>query len=255
MADDNWHHIEGTYVAPNVFRVYFYDDFSRPIAVTGFSATAVETDADGERISAPVALLAGQPEAGNTLEAPMQGTTLPVRIELRAKFKPDDRDRVFNFTFASYSEEPAEAPAAAAPMADGESVPLTQPYLNVTGAGASAVSPLAQEEALPTTLPELLSELGQRMQSVADLIDEGNLSNVWFPALRAKDIALALEEGHLNGLPPTQRPRMQSAVKRLTLAAWKIDAAGDFGYRQLLVALYEDFSETIEEIQSLYGEQ
>ena len=47
-------------------------------------------------------------------------------------------------------------------------------------------------------------------------------------------------------------PRMASAVKRLTLAAWQIDAAGDLGNRERLMPLYRDFSAAIEDIQKIY---
>jgi Copper binding periplasmic protein CusF len=291
MADDNWHHLEGTLVRPNVFRVYFYDDFTRPLAITGFSATVAKSDANGTEIGAPIAIKAGRTRDRNTLEAPIPSTTLPASFALRVKFKAEDKERVFDFTFSDYSKEPIAGPAgqvaqAAAGAArvsvatnvgngpsgpsGGAATPPPQPGQTTTPAvlpqtnssAASASVPLypftgtgnsiAPGEALPTTTPELLAELARRAQSVKTLLDEGNLGGVWYPAIGAKDVALALEE-NINDLPEAQRAKMASAVKRLTLAAWEIDAAGDLGNRERLMPLYRDFSAAIQDIQTLYG--
>ena len=97
-----------------------------------------------------------------------------------------------------------------------------------------------------------LAELAKRAQSANTLLEEGNLSGVWYPAIGAKDVALALEE-NINDLPEAQRAKMASAVRRLTLAAWQIDAAGDLGNRERLLPLYRDFSAAIRDIQTVYG--
>lgn len=273
MADDNWHHLEGTFVRPNLFRVYFYDDFTRPLAVTGFPATALfSTNTHGVIRIADIALKAGRTKDRNSLEAPMPGARLPAYFTLLVKFKPDDKERVFDFTFASYSKEPVAttpAPAAAASatsaLARSKSQPAGPPTpSSQTADGAMAAlvpadpftatgNPVAREEPLPTTTPELLAELAKRAQSVKTLLDEGNLGGVWYPAIGAKDVALALEENHMNELPEAQRPKMASAVKRLTLAAWQIDATGDLGNKQRLLPLYREFSAAVADIQSVYG--
>src|SRR5437879_3986442 len=96
MADDSWHYLEGTLVRPNIFRVYFYNDMTQPLAVSGFSASASKSDEKGNDVAAPIPLKPRQTKDHNVLEVPMQGTALPAKLTLRVKFKPDDKGRVFD---------------------------------------------------------------------------------------------------------------------------------------------------------------
>jgi hypothetical protein len=66
-------------------------------------------------------------------------------------------------------------------------------------------------------------------------------------------VALALEENHITEIPEAQRPRMASAVRQLTMAAWQIDAAGDLGNKERLLPLCRDFAAAIADIESIYG--
>jgi hypothetical protein len=180
------------------------------------------------------------------------------------KFKPDDKDRVFDFTFADYSKEPvtpsaprsavAALPANAASNTSAAAAPPASIATPSLSPQAAAVAPTAAPSGtLPTDAPKLLAELAERAQSVKTLLDQGNLTGLWYPAIGAKDVALALEENHTNELPEAQRAKLASAVKRLTMAAWQIDAAGDLGNRERLLPLYGDFAAAIADIQALYG--
>jgi Cu/Ag efflux protein CusF len=256
MADDNWHHLEGTFVRPNVFRVYFYDDFTRPLPATGFAAALARADASGRDIGAPVAVRPGRTKDRSTLEVILPNTPLPASFALKVKFMPDDKERVFDFTFGEYSKEPvagvpavvsgAPVPAVAPAVPQPEGAVPQYPY-------STAANPVARDEGLPTTTAELLSELSKRAESVTMLLDKGDLAGLWYPAIGAKDVALALEENHVNDLPEAQRATLASAVKQLTLAAWQIDAAGDLGNKEKLLPLYRDFSAAIAAIKMVYG--
>ena len=239
MADDNWHHLEGTFIRPNVFRVYFYDDFTRPLAATAFSATVAKADTNGRDIAAPVAVKPGGSKDRNTLEVRVPNTTLPASFALRVKFNADDKERVFDFTFADYSTEAAAGP--------------TGPTGPTASAASAPPRPAAAPQLPSQTMPELLAELTQNAQSVTALLEKGDLAGLWYPAIAAKDLALALEENHIAELAEAQRPKMRSAVRRLTLAAWQIDAAGDLGNKERLLPLYRDFSAAIADIQMVYG--
>jgi Cu/Ag efflux protein CusF len=263
MADDNWHHLEGTLARPNIFRVYFYDDFTRPLAITGFSATVGRTDSNGKPIATPIAIRPGRTRDRNTLEAAIPGATLPANFTLRVKFKADDKDRQFDFTFSDYSREPVAGrpqPTGPATTTTAPAPPTTSVVPGpITESGSSAAAPVASvaaapsDDGLPTTTTELLAELAKRAESVATILQKGDLSGVWYPAIGTKDVALALEQNHINELPEAERPKLASAVRRLTLAAWRIDSAGDLGNRELLLPLHRDFSAAVADIQAIYG--
>jgi Cu/Ag efflux protein CusF len=106
MATDQWHHLEGAIFRPGVFRVYFYDDMTRPLAATGISAQAAKTDDNGQEVGPLTALTRGTATDGRTLEMPLGSVTFPLNVELHVKFKPDGTDQVFDFQFTDYSKGP-----------------------------------------------------------------------------------------------------------------------------------------------------
>ena len=59
MATDAWHHVEGTYPENGLFRVFFYDNFTKPLALKGkrlSGPVAIRDAQDKEIASAPLAI-------------------------------------------------------------------------------------------------------------------------------------------------------------------------------------------------------
>jgi Cu/Ag efflux protein CusF len=106
MASDQWHHLEGTFVAPDIFRVYFYDDMTRPIGAAGFAARTVLADANATAVGEPFVLATALGAPPNTIAAAVPGAKLPMNLKLYVKFNPKDKEQVFDFTFPEYSKEP-----------------------------------------------------------------------------------------------------------------------------------------------------
>jgi hypothetical protein len=116
MATDAWHHIEGTYPQAGLFRVYFYDNFTKPLEPKGFGGSIVVRDAADKAI-ATVPLTPGS--ISNTMEAriPAAQAGLPLRISANVRFSATGKEQGFDFQFNEYSKDlpPSAALRSAAP--------------------------------------------------------------------------------------------------------------------------------------------
>jgi Cu/Ag efflux protein CusF len=260
MSEDLYHHVEATFVAPTrtqpaIFRVYFYDEYTRPLHVSGVSAQVVATDRYGKPTGTPVPLVLSRIKDDNAMEVRVPNAAVPsenasVYFALRVKLKPSEKDWLTDHTFTSYSKEPvSRAPA---------------PVQSVVTTGSAAATPLANPppippgppaalDPLPETKQDLLVELQKNMESVTKEWQDGNLGAIWYPALRVKDVALKLQRNHANDIADSRQAQLTSAVQQVTLSAWQIDSAGDLGNKEKIAVLYDAFRAAVGEILGLYG--
>jgi hypothetical protein len=118
MALDNKHHLEGILIPPGTFRVYLYDDHTKPLkAVETRQASA--TVQVGESDDAPkIDLAPGKKK--ETLEASLgNGVKFPVILTLLVHLpgmEPDAKSELFNFKFTQFTDE--RGPGTCHPMAN-----------------------------------------------------------------------------------------------------------------------------------------
>src|SRR5439155_1455451 len=100
MAPDNWHHLEGMYPRAGVFRLYLYDDYTKPLPRDQQRQVAAQVVVQGR--SYPLALASN----GRYLEGKIGAAAVPASMQAKVKFKADGAQNVFDFTFDKYSKEP-----------------------------------------------------------------------------------------------------------------------------------------------------
>jgi Cu/Ag efflux protein CusF len=260
MSEDLYHHVEATLVAPTrtqptIFRVYLYDEYTRPIHASAVSAQVVPADRNGKPAGSSIPLVPSRISDGNAMEAPLPNAAVPsenapVFFALRVKLKPSDKDWLTDHTFTSYSKEPvSKAPPPA------QSFVTTGSAVTTPAQKPAPVSPgpPASLDPLPDTKEGLLAELQKNMDLVTKQWQEGNLGAIWYPALRVKDAVLKLQQDHGYEISDDRRPELTSAVQQVTLSAWQIDSAGDLGNKEKITVLYEVFHTAVGEILGLYG--
>lgn len=276
MAGDRWHHLEATYPGGGLVRVYLYDNFTKPIPVGVIVGRVVSGEVwdPVKQVARETGSVALRPAAGGqVLEARLPSAPLPARFTVKLKFAPTMDEERFDFVFEAYSKDAGPPVATVArrwprlpSFAAARLVRARWPTPGNTqvGVGGAAMKPptadqtvaesLARRAALPSTPPELLALLEERTRELGDLVQRGRLAEVWAPALQAKDAALALD-GLGADLPPPRERDARAAIRRLVIAAWQMDAAGDLGDSRKVGASYEALAMAFARIRAAYGPQ
>jgi hypothetical protein len=268
MAPDNWHHVEGAYLSTGVFRLYLYDDFTKPLPLKqAQEVTArIVTKQTFDPATKTTKEIAATPlvRNGRFLEARLGKLPLPAQMTAKVSFKRGDQEHVFDFAFDKYSKEPpagakltnaapatttpTPAPAATAPPPSTATPSASEPPLLEV---ASGVDPALVPVPIPETVPEIMAQLKTRTDQIRTFIDRGSFASIYVPAFQAKDLALALD-AHKDSLTPEKRKVAQPAIAQLVRSAYLLDAFGDLGNKQQITDAFAIFAAAVSDIQSSF---
>jgi hypothetical protein len=249
MAADNTHHLEGAYLSSGLFRMYFYDEFTKPqklAAVKNYKATLNVKDAKTGK-DTTYSLV----RSGTYLQAQIGKLPMPAEMYATVTFAPAGKGNRFDFTFPAYSKEPhAVGGATLTKAAPAPTAPLVE-TLPPPSDTSSSVDPALVPLPIPDTVPEMLAQLKARTDQVGSLIDRGIFAAIYVPAFQAKDLALALDE-HKGELTPERRRIVEPAFGKLVRSAYLLDAFGDIGNKQQISEAYARFVEAARDIHSAF---
>jgi hypothetical protein len=243
MAPDNWHHLEGAYPAAGRFRLYVYDDFSKPLSVAqarkvrGRVVTKEtfdpKTGRTRELASTPLVLARNGTFFEARIDAP-----LPAKMTAKIAFTSGDKESRFDFTFPAYTR-------------DIPTVPRTTTAPLPATASASAV-PAQTAAADKGNAPDsLVSDLKSRAAEVESLLKAGNLGAVYVPALQAKDLALEIQAKQAG----SNQDRVETSVKQIVIAAYQLDSYGDVGDAVQAQQAFRRMSDAVAQLESLVPER
>jgi hypothetical protein len=111
MSEDQFHHLEGTYPSAGIFRLYLYDDHTRPISSVATSGTLFFANKGYVLKPASNAPYLEAQITGN----PQPPVSLELHLKLPSASGSNSSEELFNFDFDSFSADPNVA---------GETVPV-----------------------------------------------------------------------------------------------------------------------------------
>ncbi len=235
MAPDGFHHIEGVYQERGLFRLYATDNYRDPVDVSTWTGRAVTEEEYNEETDefVEVAAIDLRPGAnGAYLEARIPDDGGSTEVIAKVIFQEDFPAERFDFIFADVSSvaDAGSTPAGASSDAP-EPVPLSQRIL----------------PDIPDTPADIAAEIALRDQQIQDMIGRGAFTEIFIPALQAKELALALQQRASN-LSAAASNQIRIAVRHLVRAAYLLDWYGDLGNKNDVDDAYSVFGASVGDI-------
>ena len=91
---------------PGLFRLYFYDNFTKPLVPKGMTGRVVVEDNGKEIASFPLT----PAKNGQTLEAQVKGAQLPLSVAAKVQFDAKTTEQRFDFKFDQLSIDVPSCP-------------------------------------------------------------------------------------------------------------------------------------------------
>ena len=241
MAPDSFHHIEGAYPEPGVFRLYATDNYREPVDVTFWMGRVVleeEYDADTDEFVEVTSFPLLPSPDGAYLEAEVGELAMPAEFITKIQLVEDYPEDRFDFIFTEFSTVAAAADGAVSPpIGAPESLPL-----------AERIRPR-----IPEATSDLVADISARNEEIRTLVAEGGFTEIFIPALQSKELALALHE-RAESLNVRDRNDVRIAVRSLVRAAWLLDWYGDLGNKQQVSDAYDILNAAVVEITRVYDQ-
>ena len=230
MADNLYHHLEGTLTEPGNFRLYFYDDWKVPLDPRNFSGRTFlenENRETGELV-----------DTEYTLEIAREGdmflsAKLPedVPIILKAKVMLAGVEKRFDFQFEQLTVEPV-GPVGGGPIRWHDH---KRPPLNI-----------------PDSAQDIMKEIRKRDVLIGSLIEKKDWFALQYPALDTKDYVAVLL-GKQDGLNPRERGALRKALTLVNLGSDALHNAGDSLDEARVKRGYANYSEGIVMLETIFG--
>jgi hypothetical protein len=229
MASDYWHHIELVLPEPGVLRLYFYDNYTRPLGAAGFDARVFRSRMDPKSglIDGTTPFAFASVEGEPYLETKLDAFELPLLVLLKVRL--GGRDERFDFAFRELAK----------PTSDPDD-------------GTPLVSRVSDDEAIPSSPVDIVVEIIVQDLRLQQRIARQEYDAAYIPAFRAKVLALALEERIPEDDDAERRRAIDRAVRDVVRGAWLVDFHGDQGDRRELLEHYRTFAGGVTALRRLF---
>ena len=237
MAANQYHHLEGTLPQEGVFRLFFYDDFKRPVDPRNFAGSVIFETYNAD--------------TGDFSEEEFPLTAVPGTDFLEARIKPEmpaeffasvwlagEKNR-YDFYFEETSVEPVNAPTRTS------STGATGPV------GAGDHSHFRPPIYIPSTPKEIVAEMAIRAQRLESQIETGEWRTLYVPAFDSRDLAEALLE-RLDGLSSRDLGASRRAISRIMQGAVELDRAGDLADPARARKAYDRYLEGVRTLEAIF---